>query len=284
MKKITLLLAALVVGMTAFAQETITHNNSQTIVPDLGLTCGSGNINTDNRFAGVFDLENDFGITDDWEVMSVEFGVEDMLDADGDAYPVNVRVYTTDDGTPNGGLTLLGDGVINLSTADQLTVVSVDISPGAIVPSGEVLVVELEVFAGANGITQFRLGATDVASNDDSWIQADDCGLTDFATYAALGFTDRWHVMNVVGDVALGVEDDISEYVSIFPNPANDILNVQVPSTVEIISANLYDVLGKDTNLQLVNGTINTSNLSRGVYILSLRTDIGSLTQKIVKQ
>ena len=284
MKKITLLLAALVVGMTAFAQVTITHNNSQTMVADLGLTCATGNVNTDNQFAQVFDLENDFGISDDWEVQQVEFGVEDMANAEGDMYPVTVRVYTTDDGTPNGGLTLLGDGVINLSSSDANTVVSVDISPGAIVPSGSVLMVELEVFEGANGITEFRLGATDVASNDDSWILAVDCGLTDFATYAALGFNDRWQVMNVVGDVALGVDDDISEYVSIYPNPANDVLNVNVPNTVEIISANLYDVLGKDTNLQLVNGTINTSNLSRGVYILSLRTDIGSLTQKIVKQ
>jgi hypothetical protein len=284
MKKITLLLAALVVGMTSFAQVTITHNNSQTMVPDLGLTCATGQITTDNQFAQVFDLENDFGITEDWEVQQVEFGVEDMLNAEGDMYPVTVRVHTTDDGTPNGNLTLLGDGLINLQTADQMTVVSVDISPGAVVPAGGVLVVELEVFAGANGITEFRLGATDVASDDDSWILANDCGLATFATYADLGFNDRWQVMNVVGDVAVAGIDDISEYVSIYPNPASDVLNVQLPNTVEIISANLYDVLGKDTNLQLVNGTINTSNLSRGVYILNLKTDIGSVTQKIVKQ
>ena len=284
MKKITLLLVALLVVATSFAQVTITHNNSQVLVVDLGLTCGTGNINTDNRFYGVFDLAGDFGIVGDWEVQQVEFGVEDMLDADGDSYPVNVRAYTTDDGTPNGTLTLLDGAVINLATADQMTVVSVDLPLGTIAPAGSVLVIELEVFAGANGITQFRLGATDVASNDDSWIQADDCGLPDPATYAALGFTDRWHVMNVVGDDVLGVEDDISDYVSIFPNPANEVLNVQMPNTIEILSANLYDILGKDTGLRLVNGTINTSNLARGVYILNLRTDVGSLTQKIVKQ
>jgi hypothetical protein len=85
-------------------------------------------------------------------------------------------------------------------------------------------------------------------------------------------------------EISLGVNDNLLSQISIFPNPTQDILNVTVPSTVKINSAVLYDVLGKDTGLRLSNGTINTSSLARGVYILNIQTDRGALTEKIVKQ
>ena len=82
----------------------------------------------------------------------------------------------------------------------------------------------------------------------------------------------------------IGVNDNLASVVSIFPNPTQDRLNVSVPSDVKINNAVLYDVLGKDTGLRLSNGTINTSSLARGVYMLNIQTDRGTLTEKIVKQ
>lgn len=184
------------------APVTITHNNSQTIVDELGLTCQSGGITTDNRLAGVFNLSADFAINVDWEIQSVEFGVDEVLGAPGDAYPVTVSAYTTSTTDPNGTLTLLGTTDTTIGSADALSVVAVPMPAGVVVPAGGILVVVLDVFN--DGTTGFRLGATDVASDDDSWILAVDCGLTTFGTYASLGFGDRWHVMNVVGDTAGG--------------------------------------------------------------------------------
>ena len=82
----------------------------------------------------------------------------------------------------------------------------------------------------------------------------------------------------------LSVEDNLADLISIYPNPARDILNIKLPSNIEIISSNLYDILGKDTGVRLINGTMNTSNLARGVYILNLKTSAGSLIQKVIKQ
>lgn len=281
MKKITLLFAALVAGVAVNAQ-TITHNNSQTIVDGLGLTCQSGGITTDNQFFGVFDLAGDFAITGAWQVESVEFGVDEVLNAPGDAFNVTVNAYTTDSGDPNGTLTLLGGDQITLSSADALSVVQVPFGTPAVVPAGGVLVIELLVLDDTQ--TGFRLGATDVASNDDSWILSDPCGLPTADTYANIGFPDRWHIMNVVGSDVLAVGDNIADLVSVFPNPAQDVLNVNIPSNIEVSSSALYDVLGKNTGVQLVNGQMNTSNLARGVYILNVETSAGTLTQKIVKQ
>lgn len=235
------------------APVTITHNNSQTIVDELGLTCQSGGITTDNRLAGVFNLSADFGINVDWEIQSVEFGVDEVLGAPGDAYPVTVNAYTTSTTDPNGTLTLLGSTNITIGSADALSVVAAPMPAGVVVPAGGILVIVLDVFN--DGATGFRLGATDVASNDDSWILAVDCGLTSFGTYASLGFGDRWHVMNVVGeDVGggTGVPCETSAPGNAFENGksftmnlgrivAHDItVNADEDFTLEVINLNAF--------------------------------------------
>jgi len=82
----------------------------------------------------------------------------------------------------------------------------------------------------------------------------------------------------------LSVEDNLADLISIYPNPTSDVLNIKIPSTIEIQNSILYDILGKDTGVRLINGTMNTSNLARGVYILNLKTSAGTLIQKVIKQ
>jgi len=282
MKKITLLTVSFLLSVSIYAQVTITHNNSQAIVPLLGLTCQNAGITTDNAFYGAFDLANDFGISSDWEIQAVQFGIDDVLNAPGGTYPVTVTFFTTDNGLPTGNLTIIGDTFGTVSAGDALSVVEFTVDPGVVVPAGEVLVVELSV--SNDGSTGFRLGATDVPSNDDSWILAADCGLTLPGTYASLGFGDRWHVMNVVGDEALSVQDNLSDFVSIFPVPATDVINVKVPSNIEISEVVLHDLLGRNTGAVFSNGAVNVSNLSRGVYMITIKTSEGTLTQKVIKK
>lgn len=83
-------------------------------------------------------------------------------------------------------------------------------------------------------------------------------------------------------EAILGVNDELLSQVSVFPNPAREILNINVPSTVEINGVTLYDVLGKAATTTISNGQINVSNLARGVYILNVDTTAGTLTDKVV--
>ena len=82
----------------------------------------------------------------------------------------------------------------------------------------------------------------------------------------------------------LGVDEHLLSQISVYPNPASDVLNVSIPSTVEVDTIVLYDMLGKDTGVKLIDGAINLSYLVRGVYILTLNTSAGILSKKIVKQ
>ena len=82
----------------------------------------------------------------------------------------------------------------------------------------------------------------------------------------------------------LSVNDNLQSLVSVYPNPTSDILNIEVPPSVEITNANLYSMLGKNIEVSLTQNTLDISNLSRGVYFLTLETNQGSLTQKVVKK
>lgn len=83
----------------------------------------------------------------------------------------------------------------------------------------------------------------------------------------------------------LGIEDNQLAEISLYPNPVHGQLNINLPSSVELESATMFDLLGKATNMNIgENNTLNTSNLATGVYILKLETTQGALTKKVIKQ
>jgi len=79
----------------------------------------------------------------------------------------------------------------------------------------------------------------------------------------------------------LGLGDNDLVGATIFPNPATDVLNIAVSSNVELKSAVLFDVLGKNTGATLVNGSMNIADLAAGVYILNVETNNGAQTFKM---
>ena len=85
-------------------------------------------------------------------------------------------------------------------------------------------------------------------------------------------------------DEVLSVGANVADLVSVYPNPTTDILNINVPASVELINVSMFDVLGKQVNVSNSNGVVNTSSLSNGVYMLRIQTSAGDLIQKIVKQ
>ena len=86
----------------------------------------------------------------------------------------------------------------------------------------------------------------------------------------------------------LSVDDNILAQVILSPNPTSDILNITLPMDVQIESLKLFDLQGRNVNVETVfratNGQIKVSNLSRGMYILNLKTSVGTITKKVVKR
>ena len=76
-------------------------------------------------------------------------------------------------------------------------------------------------------------------------------------------------------------------HVKVYPNPATDLVQVQVAGT-EAVAAVLTDLTGRVVLSQQMlpagNGQLNLGNLAKGTYLLKLETRNGMSLQKIVKQ
>ena len=68
--------------------------------------------------------------------------------------------------------------------------------------------------------------------------------------------------------------------INIYPNPANNIINVAAKEIVEI---KLYDLLGNEILSQKEN-EIDVSGLANGIYFVQLNTQGNTYTQKIIVQ
>jgi len=213
---------------------------------------------------------------------------------------------------PNGNPTLAGTGVLELDEINTLQITGfpivitevggyefvIDITIAnddvdVVLPAGNYWLVaapRMNISPVSDGDPRwnwFDAGVPTAGLNEAHLIDPADvfgAGATDWTSLTALGVSFASTAFMIEGDPALGTEDNISELASVYPNPANDILNVKIPSNVDVLSSSLYDILGKDTGVRLVNGTMNTSSLAKGVYILNVNTSVGTLTQKIVKQ
>ena len=86
-------------------------------------------------------------------------------------------------------------------------------------------------------------------------------------------------------DCSLGLEDVLQKQISLYPNPAKDVLMVYNESVFEITCIKVYDTLGK---LVLEQNTsysqIDISDLATGILFVKIETDKGLVTKKIIKQ
>lgn len=86
------------------------------------------------------------------------------------------------------------------------------------------------------------------------------------------------HFEDVSGGVeALGVKTG----VSIYPNPAVDVVTVSGAESADVVIANLSgSVVLSQTGVK----TVNVSDLSAGVYVMTVRTESGVFTTKLLKK
>lgn len=178
---------------------TITHSNSQAIAVGGSVSCNSNGFHTDNSYYRAFDLPS-FGITDAFEISSVDFGIEQATGTGG-TQPVVVNLYAAPSGTafPSaypGSFTLIGTA--NVTVADQtLSVLNAPIAATA--PANSVIVFELFTPSGQPDVNSFFVGSNAAGQTAPSYIAAAACGITTPTDTAGIGFPNMQIVMNVTG-------------------------------------------------------------------------------------
>lgn len=110
-----------------------------------------------------------------------------------------------------------------------------------------------------------------------------------FATNTRNGCRKRGDDVTVNVAVMVGVEENLAESISVYPNPADNVINIEA-GAVPLYMAELHDLNGKvllKRPLQSFHGDdrINVTQLPRGLYLLKLYSrDNIVITKKIVKR
>jgi hypothetical protein len=78
-------------------------------------------------------------------------------------------------------------------------------------------------------------------------------------------------------------ETEVIKNISIYPNPVSQSLTIQLPITIEIQKATIYNSLGQLIKTE-DKKEINVSDLSKGSYLIKIDTDKGSTTKVFIVQ
>ena len=131
-------------------------------------------------------------------------------------------------------------------------------------------------YAIGNGINNRTLSASDIVAGNN--VQSRSTTLAPCGTTAMSNF-----------DCSLLSVDDftLESNIQIYPNPAQQILNIKNNTYAIIDSATIYDVRGRlisttQINDSRVTKSINVSNLQSGLYFVKLNINDTSITKKFV--
>lgn len=78
-------------------------------------------------------------------------------------------------------------------------------------------------------------------------------------------------------------DDFLTSDFKVYPNPTVDKVTIET-NNINITSIEIHDLLGKKVyeQMELKNSTLNVSDLSNGIYLLTIKADNKSFTKKLV--
>ena len=78
-------------------------------------------------------------------------------------------------------------------------------------------------------------------------------------------------------------EENILSGLSLYPNPAKDIVKFEIPAGLEDIKIEVFDNAGKKINMELSqDNTIDVSNIASGLYLVSIISNDIKTTKKLI--
>lgn len=108
-------------------------------------------------------------------------------------------------------------------------------------------------------------------------------GNTASTTTALDNYTVQAVSSAVLGTKAAGKVNGETAYISIYPNPSSDFVNVK--SSAKIDSVSIVDVSGKTvSSKKMINNQIDVRNLPTGSYIINIATETAVQSKKFIKK
>ena len=101
---------------------------------------------------------------------------------------------------------------------------------------------------------------------------------------SSVEFDPNSHIISRNNNIVLGNEKfNFDDVVSLYPNPSNDVLNIQLPSNMNIKNITFYNNIGQIVKTS-TQKTTTISDLNSGIYFVTVETDFGSSKLKFIKK
>lgn len=239
---------------------------------------------------------DDFTLTDNYRINTITtpgFG-SGASDISVNMTGLDVYIYGDAAGQPNSDPSVAGTGLLEI----------VNLAPGS--PAITIVdgAITIDVTS-ANGGTELELGAgtywlvvaprvpTDAVRWN--WFASDLGGnamLIDEGNFGGLPWTD-FPTLGLAFDslaftiegtlVPLSVDEFALETVSLFPNPAKNTLNLDMPASIGDFETEVFSILGQSVARNSNSSQLDISNLNTGMYLLKISTENGTITKRFTK-
>jgi len=90
---------------------------------------------------------------------------------------------------------------------------------------------------------------------------------------------DNFTLTSVLGTDEINHQD---VFVSVYPNPVSDILNIKTKEKVQ--SASVFDMSGRKIEAKVMDNAVDVTNLEKGTYIINIQTEKGTTSEKFIKK
>ena len=277
---------------------TVCTINSQVVLIDQPSNLNDGIVSSvlaDSGF-GTFSAD-DFTLTDNYsiDIITVNGFGSGGTDISVNFTGLDVFIYGDAGGLPDSDPSSPGSGlleIINLSpTSPALVYDATDDS----------FTIDITM---ANGGTELVLGsgtywlvvAAEVPSDAVRWnwfasdpggnavlIDEGNFGGLPWTGLTALGLEFDSLAMKIEGTVPLSVDEFALETVSLFPNPAKNTLNLDMPASIGDFETEIFSVLGQSVARNSNSSQLDISNLNTGMYLLKISTENGTITKRFTK-
>lgn len=177
---------------------TLSQSSSTAITAANTVSCNAAGVTAENSYYRAFRL-SDFGVNTAFTASRVDVGIETATAGVGTSQTIQVKLYTVAGAFPAGVLTQIAGQLVTVNNTATGVVVPVTLSPPGVAAAGATLVAEVFIPDGnAIGHSIF-IGSNAAAESGPSYLRAPDCGSTQPATIASLGFPNVHVVLTVTG-------------------------------------------------------------------------------------
>ena len=93
---------------------------------------------------------------------------------------------------------------------------------------------------------------------------------------------------NLRVQIPIGLNEELEKQISVYPNPASQLITIEISNSINILNFKIYNVLGEvvydDASFEKAKKQINVEGFAKGVYTVDVETENGSVMKKLIVQ